>query len=111
MYELKLIKGKSYTGIGGATAGLHATAARPVIAVEDEATANAAVASGFFSIVSSPAPAKDEAPDSPKDYSRLTLTELKAIASARGISTADLRTKADYAAALASADLFEEMEG
>lgn len=45
MIKLKLKKALSYTGI------VSATKEKPYVTVEDEATANAAVASGFFEIV------------------------------------------------------------
>ena len=45
MYHLKLIKALSYTG------AVTATAKKPNVFVEDEATANAAVASGYFELV------------------------------------------------------------
>nr|DAL85267.1 MAG TPA: endoplasmic reticulum chaperone [Caudoviricetes sp.] len=45
MYKLKLKKALSYTGI------VSATKEKPYVTVEDEATVNAAVASGFFEIV------------------------------------------------------------
>lgn len=45
MIKLKLKKARSYTGI------VSATKEKPYVTVEDEATANAAVASGFFEIV------------------------------------------------------------
>lgn len=45
MYKLKLKKALSYAGI------VTATKDKPYVTVEDEAVANAAVASGFFEIV------------------------------------------------------------
>ncbi|MCR5824859.1 MAG: hypothetical protein K6G60_10560 [Lachnospiraceae bacterium] len=45
MYHIRLIKGLSYNGV------VNATSADPDVYTEDEATANAAVASGFFTLV------------------------------------------------------------
>ena len=48
MYHLKLCKGLSYYGMGGA---LKATRQQPDVLTEDKAIADAAVASGFFKLV------------------------------------------------------------
>lgn len=48
MYRVKLIKGISYDGI------ISATIANPVVEVEDKATADAAIATGYFELVSIP---------------------------------------------------------
>ncbi|WP_195985372.1 SAP domain-containing protein [Clostridium sp. D33t1_170424_F3] len=45
MIKLKLKKARSYTGV------VSATKEKPYVTVKDEATANAAVASGFFEVV------------------------------------------------------------
>lgn len=103
MYELKLIKGRSYTCMHGPLAEVHATAERPVVRVEDEATASAAVASGFFMLVSGPS----ENDGVQTDYSKLTLAELKHLAKKSGIPSAGLRTKADYIEALCDAEQYE----
>lgn len=46
MYHLKLIKGLSYSGI------ISATQQKPDVYVDDEAIAKAAVASGYFRVIS-----------------------------------------------------------
>ena len=48
MYKLKLIKGLSYSGV------VKATKKNPIVEVADEATAQAAVASGYFAMISTP---------------------------------------------------------
>ena len=62
MYKVKLIKGLSYTG------AVHATKDEPYVTVEDEATANALVSSGYFKIVEAVESNDGAADDGSADY-------------------------------------------
>lgn len=68
MIKLKLKKALSYTGI------VSATKEKPYVTVEDEATANAAVASGFFEVVE-----LNAAEEPPKGTLTGTITKLDAM--------------------------------
>lgn len=96
MYKLKLIKGLSYSGV------VLATQKKPYVETEDEAIANAAVASGYFELVDAlpdpPAPA-----DPDPDYaalSKMTKAELQEYATANGIDLAGTKTIADILQAI-----------
>jgi len=92
VYTLKLIKGLSYSGV------VKASQKHPYVQTEDEATANAAVASGYFELVGGlpePEPPPD---DDVPDYAALasmTKAELEAYAKAEEIDLAGAKTKAD----------------
>ncbi|MDR1408848.1 MAG: hypothetical protein LBJ12_00960 [Oscillospiraceae bacterium] len=89
-YKLKLIKGKSYNGLG-----LKATENSPVVTVMDEAIAKRAVASGYFQLLSEP-PQED-------DLTRLTEKQLDAYAAENGISLEGLRGEKPKLAAIQEA--------
>lgn len=107
MHLLKLIKGLSYAG------SVYATKDQPLVAVEDDAAAAAAIASGYFEAVDEAAPApadpilddgdkgqEDKKPDDesgkeeqPKDIHKMTEKELRAYAEERQIDLEGCTTK------------------
>lgn len=117
-YRIKLIKGMSYTGNG-----IQATKKNPEITVEDKATAEKAVASGFFKLIEETTEQEtgdedgqeyDEAQAIEEEIAveNLSLAQLKDIAAQMGISKSGLKTKADYIAAIeAAADAADEAAG
>lgn len=109
MYHLRLKKALSYNGV------VSATRKNPDVYTEDEATAKAAVASGYFDLVEDTQPAADHVADTGemvkghldaeqliKDYK---LDELKDLAAKLGITTPGLKTKEDYAKAIAAVEV------
>ncbi|MCC8157315.1 MAG: hypothetical protein LIO54_08570 [Oscillospiraceae bacterium] len=122
-YRIKLIKGMSYTGNG-----IQATKKNPEITVEDKATAEKAVASGFFKLIEEVAEQESGDEDGQEadqqdgeEYQpteeeiaveNMSLAQLKDIAAQMGISKSGLKTKADYIAAIeAAADAADEAAG
>lgn len=114
MYHLKLIKGLSYYG-----GGIKATKKTPDVYVEDEASANAALASGYFKLVSvseeqevpPPAegePAQDSTPG--KTLDDMTVAELETFATYKGVSLKGVRGKDNIIAALKGALGTEDTE-
>ena len=111
-YHLKLKKALSYNGV------VSATRKNPDVYTEDKATAEAAVATGYFDLVEyiedDPNPADHvadtgemvkghlDAEQLIKDYK---LDELKDLAAKLGITTPGLRTKEDYAKAIAAVEV------
>ena len=106
MYHLKLCKGLSYYGMGGA---LKATRRQPDAYTEDKATAVSAVASGFFKLIE-----EGEAPDflptgeapghlDPKQLDSMTIPELKKLAAEMGVDIKGRRDKSAIIAAIAAA--------
>ena len=109
MYHLRLKKALSYNGV------VSATRKNPDVYTEDEATAKAAVASGYFDLVEDTQPAADHVADTGemvkghldaeqliKDYK---LDELKDLAAKLEVDTTGLRTKEDYAKAIAAVEV------
>ena len=106
MYHLKLCKGLSYSN--GRVA---ATRQRPDVYVDDKATADAAVASGYFRLVE--VVEGQEAPDyppagevlghlDPKQLEELTIPDLKKLAGEMGADIKGLKDKAAIIAAIAA---------
>lgn len=114
MYHLKLSKGLSYYG-----GGIKATKKNPDVYVEDEASANAALASGYFKLVSvseeqeAPPPVEGEpTQDSTpgKTLDKMTVSELETFATYKGVSLKGVRGKDNIIAALKEALGAEETE-
>lgn len=101
-YRIILTKGLSYTGFGGK---VKATKKNPIATVEDKATADAAVASGFFKLIE----AVDEAVilTGHLDAAQLEgmdIKDLKSLAAQMGIDTKGMRAKKDFIAAITAAE-------
>ena len=106
MYHLKLCKGLSYSN-GKVTA----TKRNPGVFVDDKATADALLASGYFKLISGP-----EAPDfpppgevlghlDPEQLDSMTIPELKKLAEDRGVDIKGLKAKADIIAAIVAVEV------
>ena len=108
MYHLKLCKGRSYYGMGGA---IKATQQQPDVFTEDEATADAAVASGFFKLVgeveapSFPPPGEVLGHLDPEQLETMTIPDLKKLAGEMGVDIKGLKDKAAIIAAIAAAEV------
>lgn len=99
MYKIKLIKSLSYTGI------VSATKQNPIVCVEDEATAQKAVASGYFELISegdTENEPENTIPDKTFEESleELNKSELETLAAYHGIALTGLKTKSDYIGAI-----------
>lgn len=120
MYHLKLIKALSYTGV------VKATSKKPDVYVDDEATANAAVASGYFVLVTSAVPG--ETPNEPeettgepeetkplgyggKPLSDMNKSELETFATYKDVDIKGAKTRAQIIAKLEAALDPSELEG
>lgn len=95
MYHLKLCKGRSYYGMGGA---LKATRQKPDVFTEDKATADAAVASGYFKLAGK-TPGFPPAGEvlghlDPQQLESMTIPDLKKLAEEVG---ADIKGRKDKA--------------
>lgn len=95
MYHLRLLKALSYTGVVSATKN------KPDVFVENKATADAAVATGYFKLVDSeesPAPPEDSTPG--KTLEEMTVPELESYAAYHNVSLKGISKKADIIAKL-----------
>ncbi len=105
-YHLKLIKALSYCGV------VKATKKNPDVFVEDKATADEAVATGYFKLVEG-----EEAPEPPKDpepgktLDEMTVPELETYAAYKGVSLKGISRKQDIIAKLKEELGDEETEG
>lgn len=100
MYHLKLIKSLSYHGI------VKATKENPDVYTDDEATATAAVATGFFKLVESavqqdsqPAAEPEESVQG-KTLEEMTVAEIETFATYYGVSLKGIKGKAKIIAHL-----------
>lgn len=105
MYHLKLIKGLSYCGL------VEATQKKPDVIIEDKATADAAVATGYFELVGDGAAHLDAG-----QFVDWSLEEVKRLAEAMGIDTVGLSSEAGYVEAIEAAEVIpgpekDEAEG
>ena len=114
MYHLKLVKAISYTGV------VEATKQHPDVFVEDKATADAAVASGYFEIVKDGEEETDGAVDGAQDgkeavpgkaLEKMTASELETFAAYKGVSLKGITKKADMIAKLKEELGEEETDG
>lgn len=107
MYHLKLIKSLSYCGV------VTATKQQPDVFVEDKATADAAVATGYFKLVEDEEEQPDDGGGTPTqtghldeaELAEMKLDDLKRLASDMGVDTRGLKSKADYAKAIAAVEV------
>ena len=105
-YHLKLTKALSYCGV------VKATKKNPDLFVEDKATADEAVATGYFKLVEG-----EEAPEPPKDpepgktLDEMTVPELETYAAYKGVNLKGISKKADIIAKLKEELGDEETEG
>lgn len=100
MYHIRLAKALSYSGI------VSATKKNPDVFVEDKATADAAVATGYFVHVEerpSTAPITGHLDKGQLDG--MKLADLKKLAEDMGIDTKGLKSKADFVAAIAAEEV------
>ncbi len=101
IYHLRLCKALSYCGV------VEATKKNPDVFVEDKATADEAVATGYFKLVEEeadheppkdPAPPKD--PEPGKTLDEMTVPELETYAAYKGVSLKGVRGKENILAKL-----------
>lgn len=107
MYHLKLIKSLSYTGI------VTATKKNPDVFVEDKATADAAVATGYFKFVEGAEESTDDGGEEEKPgktLEEMTVSELETYAAYKGVSLKGISKKADIIAKLKAELGAEETE-
>ncbi len=108
MYHLKLCRGLSYCNASGT---VKATRQKPDIYIEDKATANAAVASGFFSLIG-----EEDAPTFPPpgevvghlDRAQLegmTIPDLKKLAGDMSVDIKGLKDKAAIIEAIVAVEV------
>ncbi len=89
-YHLKLIKALSYCGV------VTATSQRPDVVVEDKATADAAVATGYFKLVEAEETPEETGEKEPgKKLEEMTVPELETYAAYKGVSLKGISKKAD----------------
>lgn len=105
MYHLKLVKALSFTGI------VTATKKNPDVFVEDKATADAAVATGYFKLIEEAEEPTEGGEDKEpgeggvdkepgKKLEEMTVPELETFAAYNGISLKGISKKADIIAKL-----------
>lgn len=105
-YHIKLIRGLSYTGFGGK---VKATRKNPIATVEEKATADAAVASGFFKLIEEVDEAKvltghlDAA-----QLESMDNKDLKALTIQMGIDVKGMKGKKEFIAAITAAAVTSE---
>lgn len=117
MAKLKLIKGLSYSGI------ISATKKKPYVEVDDEATVQAAVATGYFEVVDAEASQPVEEPETaevlaeePMQYggkplNEMNKSELETFAAYRDVDIKGANTKAAIIKKLRAALPASELEG
>lgn len=89
-YHIRLKKSLSYTGV------VSASKAKPDVYVEDKATADEAVATGFFEYVGETEDlTKDDEEKTGKLLEEMTVTELETFAAYKGISLKGISKKVD----------------
>lgn len=108
-YHLRLCKALSYTGL------VEATKKEPDVYVDDKATADAAIATGYFKLVD----VEDAEPQTPEtahiekaQLEDMKIDDLKKLATDMNIDTTGFKRKADYVEAIAAVEvtLGEEVE-
>lgn len=127
MYHLRLIKALSYSGV------VEATKQHPDVFVKDQATADAAVATGYFQLVGAglesddeedngemqPNGEKDNGPElggreeqpNGKKLEDMTVTELESFAAYKGVSLKGVTKKVDIISKLKGELGDEELDG
>lgn len=108
MYHLKLCKGLSYYGMGGA---LKATRQQPNVCTDDKVTADAAVASGYFKLVGEqeapgfPLPGEVLGHLDPEQLEDMTIPNLKKLAGKMGVDIKGCKDKAAIIADIVAAEV------
>ena len=95
-YHLKLIKALSYCGV------VKATQQHPDVFVEDKATADEAVATGYFNLLEGDEETPEDGDDKEqgKKLEEMTVPELETFAAYKGVSLKGITKKADIIAKL-----------
>jgi hypothetical protein len=106
MYHIRLIKGLSYTG------AVKATKKEPDVFVEDKATAETAVASGYFTMVGEEEPGTpDGEPErleghlAKEQLESMTVDNLKKLAADMGIETKGMKRRAEFVEAILAVEV------
>lgn len=102
MYHLKLTKALSYTGI------IKATRKNPDVFVEDKATADAAVATGYFKVVEEVLGGEAEMQTAHLDREQLEamkFDDLKKLATDMGVDIKGLKSKNDIVEAIVAVEV------
>lgn len=108
MYHLKLCRGLSYCNASGT---VKANRKKPDIFIEDKATADAAVASGYFTLIGEvdapafPPPGEVLGHLDPEQLDSMTVPELKKLAADMGVDLKGLTVKADIIAAICAVEV------
>ncbi len=108
MYHLRLCKSLSYCNTNGT---IKATRQKPDIYIEDKATADAAVASGFFSLIGEkdaptfPPPGEVVSHLDREQLEKWTVPDLKTLAGDMGVDIKGLKDKAAIIEAIAAEDV------
>lgn len=107
MYHLKLIKGLSYKGV------VEATKKNPDVYTDDKATAEEAVASGYFKLVESEIEERNDISSeiNGKTLSEMNVSELETFAAYKGINLKGITKKADIISKIREEISAEELEG
>lgn len=106
MYHLRLIKALSYSGV------VEATKQHPDVFVKDKATADAAVATGYFQLVEQVQnPDDGEEQEHRKKLEYMTVAELESFAAYKGVSLKGVTKKADIISKLKGELGDEELDG
>lgn len=98
-YHLKLSKALSYCGV------VTATHQHPDVIVEDKATADAAVATGYFKLLAAEETPAQTAHLDPAQLEEMKVDDLKQLAADMRVDTTGFKKKADYVAAIAAAEV------
>lgn len=98
-YHLKLIKALSYCGV------VTATHQHPDVIVEDKATADAAVATGYFKLLAAEETPAQTAHLDPAQLEEMKVDDLKQLAADMRVDTTGFKKKADYVAAIAATEV------
>lgn len=95
-YHLKLVKALSYCGV------VKATQQHPDVFVEDKATADEAVATGYFNLLEGDEETPEDGDDKEqgKKLEEMTVPELETFATYKGVSLKGITKKADIIAKL-----------
>lgn len=108
MYHLKLKKSLSYHGV------VTATRKNPDVFTEDKKVADAAVATGYFDLVGDAADVNANMVKGHLDFDQLKKMgkdELKDLAEKLGVDATGLKTKEDYAKAIAAVECEAPADG
>lgn len=95
-YHIRLIKALSYCGV------VTATKQRPDVFVEDKATADAAVATGYFKLIEDEEETEEDSMEKAqgKTLEKMTVPELETFAAYKGVNLKGISKKADIIAKL-----------